>query len=288
MNNLATSLIYIIVSCIMLNFAKWLFMHFAKYNMYEEVKKGNVTGIIPYCGFMLGTTAILVGAFVGPSANLFRIDLILYIAYGLLGIFLMIFSGYIVEKAILHKFNNTDEIVRDKNIGTGTVHFGMYLASGLLISACVTGDTLVCSGKFYGIISTLIYYLMGMVFLIFFTKLYDKLSPYSLLGEIEKDNIAVGIAFAGNIIAIGLILMKASLGDIGNWQQSLILYFIDLSTIILLLPSVRFLLDKLIVKEINIRNEIKNNNVSAGLGEAFVLICFAIIIFFMVDFVNIV
>lgn len=286
MNPIFTSLIYLIVSCSMLIFSKWLFMRFAKYNMYEEIKKGNVTGIIPYLGFLLGVCAIQIGAFVGPSNTLFRYEILSYIMYSLMGSFLMIFSGYVVEKAILHKFSNVDEIVRDRNIGTAAVHFGMYLASGLIISACVTGETIVAHGRYYGVISTLIYYVMGMIFLILFAKLYDMLTPYSLLGEIEADNVAVGVAFGGNLIAIGLILMRATIGDIGTWQQGLILYFIDLSAIILLLPSVRFLLDRLIVKEINITKEIKHNNVAAGLGEAVVLIAFALLIFFMVDFVN--
>ena len=286
MNPIFTSLIYLIVSCSMLIFSKWLFMRFAKYNMYEEIKKGNVTGIITYLGFLLGVCAIQIGAFVGPSNTLFRYEILSYIMYSLMGSFLMIFSGYVVEKAILHKFSNVDEIVRDRNIGTAAVHFGMYLASGLIISACVTGETIVAHGRCYGVISTLIYYVMGMIFLILFAKLYDMLTPYSLLGEIEADNVAVGVAFGGNLIAIGLILMRATIGDIGTWQQGLILYFIDLSAIILLLPSVRFLLDRLIVKEINITKEIKHNNVAAGLGEAVVLIAFALLIFFMVDFVN--
>ena len=286
MNPIFTSLIYLIVSCSMLIFSKWLFMRFAKYNMYEEIQKGNVTGIIPYLGFLLGVCAIQIGAFVGPSNTLFRYEILSYIMYSLMGSFLMIFSGYVVEKAILHKFSNVDEIVRDRNIGTAAVHFGMYLASGLIISACVTGETIVAHGRCYGVISTLIYYVMGMIFLILFAKLYDMLTPYSLLGEIEADNVAVGVAFGGNLIAIGLILMRATIGDIGTWQQGLILYFIDLSAIILLLPSVRFLLDRLIVKEINITKEIKHNNVAAGLGEAVVLIAFALLIFFMVDFVN--
>ena len=286
MNPIFTSLVYLIVSCSMLIFSKWLFMRFAKYNMYEEIKEGNVTGIIPYLGFLLGVCAIQIGAFVGPSNTLFRYEILSYIMYSLMGSFLMIFSGYVVEKAILHKFSNVDEIVRDRNIGTAAVHFGMYLASGLIISACVTGETIVAHGRCYGVISTLIYYVMGMIFLILFAKLYDMLTPYSLLGEIEADNVAVGVAFGGNLIAIGLILMRATIGDIGTWQQGLILYFIDLSAIILLLPSVRFLLDRLIVKEINITKEIKHNNVAAGLGEAVVLIAFALLIFFMVDFVN--
>ena len=121
-----------------------------------------------------------------------------------------------------------------------------------------------------------------------FAKLHDKLIPYSLLEEIENDNAAVGISFAGNIIAIGLILMRATVGDLGNWQQGLISYFIDITAIVLLLPAVRILLDRILVKGVNIAREVRNNNIAAGLGEAFVIVAFAIMIFFMVDFVGMV
>ena len=113
-------------------------------------------------------------------------------------------------------------------------------------------------------------------------KIYDKITPYSVHDELEKDNYAVGIALSGNIIAIGLILMKATLGDVSDWHRGLILYFVDLSSIILLLPSLRFILGNFIIKNIN--NDIKNNNVGAGLIEFITITCFALLIFFMVDF----
>ncbi|MBR1943772.1 DUF350 domain-containing protein [bacterium] len=286
--SILTSLIYLVVSCTILIFAKWLFTKCIKYNMYEEIKKGNVTAVIPYCGFLFGNVAILIGAFVGDSVLSFKADLLYYIVYALLGIVLMLFSGFIVEKAILHKFDNVAEIVRDRNIGTAAVHFGIYVASGLIIAACVTGETLATHGKLYGIVSSVVYYFLGMIFLILFAKIYNKLTPYSLLGEIEEDNVAVGVSFAGNIIAIGLILMRATIGDVGTWQHGLALYFIDLTAIVLLLPSIAFILDRMVVKAINIKQEIKDNNVAAGLGEAFVIIGFALLIFFMVDFINII
>ncbi|MGN0018144.1 MAG: DUF350 domain-containing protein [Candidatus Gastranaerophilaceae bacterium] len=287
-NFVLNSLCYILISCILLMFAKWLFKKAIKYDMYEEIKKGNITGIVPYCGFLFGNVAILIGAFVGPDSATFLFDLAYYIVYALIGICLMIFSGYITEKAILHKFNNVDEIVRDRNLGTAAVHFGIYVASGLIISACVTGETLATHGKMYGLISSFVYYAMGAVFLILFSKIHDMLTPYSLLKEIEEDNVAVGISFAGHIIAIGIILMRASIGDVGTWQHGIITYFIDLSAIILLLPFIRILLDRIIVKNINIAQEVKGNNIAAGFGEAVVIVGFALLLFFMVDFVNII
>lgn len=288
-NNIVISLVYLFTSCLILIFGKWLYTKFLKYDMYKEIRSENYTGIIPYCGFLLGNAAILVGAFVGPDSQvIFWKEYLYYIIYALIGIGLMLFSGYLAENAILHKFNNVDEIVRDKNAGTAAVHFGIYLASGLIISACVTGDTLISHGRWYGFASTLVYYILGMIFLVLFSKIHDKLTPYSLLEEIENDNVAVGISFGGHIIAIGLILMKASMGDVGTWSHGLLAYFIDLSAIVLLLPIVRIILDRIIVKQINIAQEVRNNNIAAGFGEAFAVISFAILILFMVDFVGMV
>ncbi len=289
MHNIIISLIYLFTSCLMLVFGKKLYMKFLKYDMYQEIKNENYTGIIPYCGFMLGNTAILAGAFIGPDSQvLFWKEYLYYITYAILGMSLIILSGYIAEKAILYKFNNTDEIVRDKNIGTAAVQFGIYFASGLIISACVAGDTLLAHGKWYGLFSTLVYYILGMIFLVTFAKIHDILTPYSLQEEIENDNASVGISFGGHIVAISIILMKATIGDFETWEQGLITYFIDLTVIILLLPSIRFILDKVIVKDFNIAREIRNNNIAAGLGEACVIISFALLIFFMVDFNGIV
>lgn len=289
MNDIVTSLIYLFVSCIVLIIAKGVYVRLLKYDMYKEIRLENYTAVVPYCGFLLGNAAILAGAFIGPdSQGTFLKELIYYLLYAVLGIGLTLFSGFVAEKLILHKFNNTDEIVRDRNLGTAAVYFGIYLASGLIISACVTGETLAGQPKWYGLVSTLVYYALGMIFLVLFSKLHDKLSPYSLLGEIEEDNAAVGISFAGNIIAIGLILMRATVGDLADWQTGLISYFIDITAIILLLPAVRILLDRILVKGVNIAQEVKNNNVAAGLGEAFVIVAFAIMIFFMVDFTGMV
>ena len=289
MNNVATSLIYLFTSCAILIFAKWLYMKFLKYDMYKEIKSENYTGIMPYCGFLLGNVTILAGAFIGPDTyTVFIKEYLYYITYAIIGIFLLLFSGFVAEKAILHKFDNTDEIVRDRNMGTAAVYFGIYVASGLIISACVTGDTALNLGKFHGLISTFIYYILGMAFLVIFAKIHNKLTPYSLLEEIENDNAAVGISFGGHIIAIGIILMKATIGDMGTWQQSAITYLIDLSAIILLLPSIRFVLDRIIAKGINISQGIRSNNIATGLGEAFVIVAFALLIFFMIDFTSVI
>lgn len=189
----------------------------------------------------------------------------------------MTLSGFAADKILLNKFDSKKEILVDKNIGTAAVYFAVYLATGLIASACVTGE-------YGGILSSIIYYILGILFMFLFLKLYDRLTPYSVHEELEKDNYAVGIALGGNIIAMGLILMKATLGDSTTLTENVILYAVDLAAIFLFLPVVRFILCNFIIRNVNINSEIKANNVAAGILEFASIVCFAIIVFFMADF----
>ena len=276
-NAIVQSIIYLSISCIMLFLSKFMFDRFSLFQPEKEVKKANYTAIIAFCGYMTGVAFILVGAFAGPSGKSFRMDLAMYIAYAIVGIILMTVSGFVTRKIMLNRFDNAKELLQDKNIGTSAVYFGFYVAHGLIIAACVNGE-------FGGILSSIFYYVLSVCFMFLFLRLYDYFVPYSIHEELENDNYAVGIALAGNIIAIGLILMKATLGDMDIWKISLISFFIDLSAIFLLLPVVRFVLGNFIVKAININKELKNNNVAAGLIEFTCITCFALLVFFMVDF----
>ena len=254
-----------------------MFDRFSLFQPEKEVKKANYTAIIAFCGYMTGVAFILVGAFAGPSGKSFRMDLAMYIAYAIVGIILMTVSGFVTRKIMLNRFDNAKELLQDKNIGTSAVYFGFYVAHGLIIAACVNGE-------FGGILSSIFYYVLSVCFMFLFLRLYDYFVPYSIHEELENDNYAVGIALAGNIIAIGLILMKATLGDMDSWKSSLITYFIDLSAIFLLLPVVRFVLRNFIVKAININKELKIIMFFAGLIEFTCITCFALLVFFMVDF----
>lgn len=276
-NPVVSSIIYLMISCIMLYLSKYMFDKFAIFKPEAQVKASNHTATLAFCGYMFGIVAILVGAFVGPTVKSFKTDLVMYIAYALAGIVLMTLSGFITRKIMLNRFDNSKELLQDKNIGTAAVYFGFYVAHGLIIAACVNGEI-------GGILSSVFYYFLSVCFMFIFLRIYDFITPYSIHKELEEDNYAAGIALAGNIIAIGIILMKATLGDVEGWKNSLITYFVDLSAIILMLPTVRYILGNFIVKAININKEIQQNNVAAGLIEFTCIICFALLVFFMVDF----
>lgn len=276
-NPIVQSVIYLSISCIMLFLSKFMFDKFSIFQPEKEIKNCNYTAIIAFCGYIIGMAFILVGAFVGPSSKTFRLDLAMYVAYAIVGVILMTTSGFVTRKIMLNRFDNAKELLQDKNIGTAAVYFGFYVAHGLIIAACVNGEV-------GGILSSIFYYVLSVCFMFIFLRVYDLITPYSVHDELENDNYAVGIALAGNIIAIGIILMKATLGDVDGWKNSLITYFVDLSAILLMFPAVRYVLGNFIVKAIDINKELKNNNVAAGLIEFTCITCFALLVFFMVDF----
>ncbi len=276
-NPIVQSVIYLSISCIMLFLSKFMFDKFSIFQPEKEIKNCNYTAIIAFCGYIIGMAFILVGAFVGPSSKTFRLDLAMYVAYAIVGVILMTTSGFVTRKIMLNRFDNAKELLQDKNIGTAAVYFGFYVAHGLIIAACVNGEV-------GGILSSVFYYVLSVCFMFIFLRVYDLITPYSVHDELENDNYAVGIALAGNIIAIGIILMKATLGDVDGWKNSLITYFVDLSAILLMFPAVRYVLGNFIVKAIDINKELKNNNVAAGLIEFTCITCFALLVFFMVDF----
>ncbi len=291
-NPIFISLFYVLISCLIILLSRVVFDQFALFKVGKEIKKKAHTPVIAFGGYLFGIVCILVGAYGGQSSNNFILDFAYYVLYCILGLILMTISGLVAQKVILRKFDNAKELLEDANIGTAAVHFGVYLSSGLIIAGCISGETSSqVSIQWADFLSTIVYYVLGMAFMFLFTMLYDKLTPYSIHEEIEKDNFSVGIALSGNIIAIGIILTKATIGENAadlTIMQNAAAYAIDLTAILLLLPVVRLILGNFLVKTVVMNEEIKNNNVAAGLIEFISIISFALLIFFMVDFTSVV
>ncbi|MBZ4645180.1 MAG: hypothetical protein PWR27_1777 [Petroclostridium sp.] len=61
------------------------------------------------------------------------------------------------------------------------------------------------------IISTIIYFVIGMVFCALGYKLFDWITPIDLSKEIDNHNIAAGLAIAGMFIGIAIVISAAIL-----------------------------------------------------------------------------
>lgn len=237
-------------------------------NVNEElVKKDNCAFALALIGYYMGLVFAIGGAVAGESNGLLA-DIIDIFIYGPIAIVLMNISTFINDKCILYKFNRKKEILVDQNAGTGVVELAIYMGTGMIIFGSVSGE----GG---GIITLLAFWAIGQVSFIIIGLIYDLIVPYSIHDHIEKDNVAVGVSFAGAIVGIANIIRHAIGQDFDHWQEGLLTYAGYFVLGIILLPIIRFYTDKVLLPGEKLTDEIVNQekpNMGAAFVEAFAYI----------------
>jgi uncharacterized membrane protein YjfL (UPF0719 family) len=254
---------------------KWIDNRVASHEVDRELtRRDNPALAISTAGYYLGIAIIFIGATLGPSYGL-EMDLLLVGGYTTGGIGLLLLSRFINDKLILRGFSTQRELIEDRNPGTGVVLFGSYVASALIVAGSIHGQ----GG---GPHTALAFYALGQVALVAFTWIYNLLTPYSLLDEIERDNFAAGIGFAGALIAIGIIIMRAVSGDFAGWAVNLQSLGLNILIVFIYLVGLRVFFDKIVIPEDDLNFEIvRDQNVGAGLLEFTVSVGFAAVLFFV-------
>jgi len=295
LNTVVLNLLFILSYIGLFFFSKWLKGMLSSYNLDEQLTHFDNDAVsVSAAGYFIGVTAVFIGAILDPIPNMtlaekaaFRpeaamldmeafIDLASSIAIAIGGILLLHAARYVNQKAILTEFSVDKEIIKDQNPGTGVVEAACYIASGLIIAGSLHGD-----GGGLGV--SLAFFVIGQLCLILFARLYAKLTPYSVHDEIEKDNLAAGLGFAGGLISIGIIVMQAVSGHFSGWKEDLIQLGFEVLVVFVYLIAVRYIFDRLILRNSDLNTEIaKDQNIGAGLLEMVVAICFSLVLFFII------
>ncbi len=244
---------------------------------FELVEKDNAALALAVAGYYFGLVLAIGGTLVGPGISLID-DLMDLCIYGLLSIILVNASWYICDKLILFKFKISEELIRDHNQGTGAVSAGMSIASGFIIFGSLQGT----GGSIWTVI---VFWAIGQIILILAGLIYNLITPYNIHDEIEKDNAAAGVSFAGALVAIGVIVGLAAESDFESWATNLSDYLGYAALGLALLPLVRLLTDKVLLPTVNLTDEIARQdkpNVGAAYIEAFSYIAAAFIIYWCV------
>jgi uncharacterized membrane protein YjfL (UPF0719 family) len=237
----------------------------------ELVDNDNLAFSVAHVGYLVGLLLAVGSAIVGPSKGLL-IDMIDIGIYGLLAIVLLNLSIIINDKFLLRKFSVTKEIIEDRNVGTGVVEAASSVASGLIIYGAISGES---DNIFNGLMTALLFWFIGQIVLIVTSFVYNLITSYDIHEHIEKDNVAVGVGFAGSMIAIGNLIRFAIEGEFVGWGNILSEVGIDVLIGLLLLPIIRYITDKILLPGAKLTDEIVNQekpNVGAALIEAFAYI----------------
>lgn len=262
-DNLISAIIYLICCYFLFWIGKLVYdLIHRDINVKEElVKKDNCAFALSLVGYYLGLVFAIGGVVVGESAGLLA-DLIDIFIYGPIAIVLLNITTFINDKVILYKFNNKKEILQDQNTGTGVVELAIYLSTGMIIFGSISGE----GG---GIITLLVFWVIGQVSFIIIGFVYNLITPYNIHDEIEKNNTAAGICYAGAIIGVANIVRHAIGEDFTNWGESLITFASFFALGIILLPLIRLYTDKVLLPGAKLTDEIVNQE-KPNLGAAFI------------------
>ncbi len=263
------------------------------YRVDEEIAtKANLAVALRLSGYLMAVILILLGVLYQPltggafvsSTGGFGFDrelgeeVLRVFLYALAGIVALNLVRVLFDRLVLYQFHLEKEVVEDRNAGAGAAEFGMYLATGLLIAGAVAGDTGTSEGE--AALVALAFFGMGLVLLVAFALFYEFTTSFNIHDEIERDNVAVGVAFGGNLIAIGLVTLKAVFGDFVGWGESIAAFLVYGVLGFVLLYVVRLLIDLILLPTVKVSQALaEGRNTGVAMVESAAVISAALVLF---------
>ena len=274
------SFLFLILSLVLLWIGKRVYDIFTPYKIDKELTTNDNKAVaVSFAGYLTGLGIIIWGVVSSPSSAesvmfemenadmaLFLTDVIQVIIWSFVGIVLLNISKIVNDKLILSKFDNTKELITDKNVGTGAVDFGAFVASAIIIKSVISGESTTSIG--YEIMGTIIFFAVGQILFVVFAIIYQKMTNYDFHAEIERDNEAAGVSFGLALVAVGMlianpILKSDSLVRLGVWF---------ILGVVLLIISKK-IVDKLIFPDHKVDDEIsKDQNWGVALVDGLISI----------------
>lgn len=291
--DLIYSIAAVLVTGSLLLIGRAAYAWFARFDVEHELTEADNpalgTALFGYLGGLIIVLVALLASDGAPSDDPAGLawDLGELAIYGLLAIGLLKLSGVINDRFILHRFENKKELVTDRNVGAGAVLCGSYLASGLILAGALGGrvdlellpDELTRLSLIgHELLIGLAWFGIGQVALILFGYVYQLGHGTSVLAAIEEDyevdgvqhggNAAAGIAFGGNLVALGLVMYGGARHDFEGWTDGLITLSVAIGLGMVLLPLWRIFTDQVMLSRADLNKEIyTDRNVNAALLE---------------------
>ncbi len=283
-------LVFIVEGLIILALAKLARDLVTRHRIDQEVtEKANLAVALRLSGYLLAVILVFLGVLYQPLQTPvladgfgfnrdFATEVLRVFLYSLAGIVALNLVRVLFDRLILYKFHLEQEVVQDRNAGAGAAEFGMYVATGLLIAGAVAGD--VGTSETEAALVALAFFGMGLVLLVIFALFYQLTTPFDIHGEIEADNPAVGVALGGNLIAIGLVTLKAVFGGFDGWGESIAAFLTFGVLGFALLYAMRLLVDLIILPTVRISQALSaDHNIGVAFVESAAVISSAMILF---------
>lgn len=252
-------LVYLTVSALILLLAKLANQLLAGYKLNQQITQiDNKAIAVSFAGFTLSVCIIISGVLNSPSSaaigtpTWWITDVGSTALWGIIGAAMLLTTRWFNDKLVLPKFSTKKELLEDQNVGVGAAQAGTYITTALIIRSSIAGADQY--GLAMEIALSLVWFSLSLALIFLFSKLYQKVVKFQFHEELERDNAAVGVAFAGSLVSFGLLLsfyIHRCDGLLGLLLWALI------SAVLLLI--VRCLVDKLLLPSCKLDHEISED-----------------------------
>jgi len=140
-------------------------------------------------------------------------DIVAAAEFGVLGLVLVALMGRLGTQLLLRS-RLPAEIARG-NVAAGLAAGSHYVATGIVAAHAIAGSKLRDMGL------SLLFFMLAMAALWAFVTLFRALTTYDDAEQIQGENLAAAISYAGISIAVAIIVGCALDGDFVSWETSL-------------------------------------------------------------------
>ncbi|MEM7383699.1 MAG: DUF350 domain-containing protein [Verrucomicrobiota bacterium] len=268
--------LYLILCLVLVGLASWLYGKARSLSLSQQLcQADNPATAISFAGYLAALGIVLSGVMSTPSAegvSGLGGDLLNSALWSLGAMALLLIALRVNDRLLFARFSNRKEIVEDRNAGLGAVEAASFIGTALLLRASLAeqaGDPPLGEPWL-----TLIYFLAGQLLFFLFSLVYQRITRFHLIEELEKDNPAVGVAFGGTLVAYAILL-----GFCITHYDSLTSLLLWGLAAALLLALVRWLTHWLLFRRSSLDHELRQDrNWGAGIIEATLSITVALIL----------
>ena len=166
-------------------------------------------------------------------------DLISAFSFGVLGLVLIAVMGRLGTQLLL-KSQLPAEIARG-NVAAGVAAGSHYVATGIVAAHAIAGSKLRDVGL------SLLFFVLAMAALWAFVTLFRALTTYDDSEQIQGENLAAALSYAGMSIGVAIIVGCALDGDFVSWETSLKGFGAILALALVLYPVRQFFVQSLLL-----------------------------------------
>lgn len=230
----------------------------------ELTEKDNLGFYMGYLGYFLGFLMIIGGVMNSEGSGDFYSEITLSLIFGGIGILILNITSVILDKIVHPKLRLWDEIATNGSVSVGVVKGVHYFATGLIVGGIMLTEV---NRPMEAAIFLLLALAIGSIGFMY----YDFITPFNVRKEVYKGNVAAAVGAGGAQLAFAILIFSSFQIVHTTWQESMMVIGIDILVGFILLPLIRWVVDKLFIPSAKLTDEIVNQekpNLGAGLFEA--------------------